>query len=367
MTAEITVETAAHWRAMPATRLLDGGMDYADIVLLERATRDGVAWDVAAERLGNLRLEVAEAARKGGHTVTARNAFRAAAADFVFAQMAINADTERKRDLYEGFSAAVGAAAALSPASMHKIELPFAGGRLVGWHVIPDRSTVLGTVIVFGGQSGWGATYLRYADALAARGLATILAEGPGQGETRLRYRVHLDVDVAAAYGEFVHYTAESGTPVGIWGNSVGGLFAALTAARNDHIDACCVNGAFATPRLLSFRTFREQAAAMLGTSDETAIERNFRRLAFDPVKEQIRCPLLVLHGGADPLVSLEDQQPFLDGADDAMLQVWDDGEHTIYNHADERNDLVADWFADRLTTSSRDGMGTMELADRER
>lgn len=49
------------------------------------------------------------------------------------------------------------------------------------------------------------------------------------------------------------------------------------------------------------------------------------------------------------------------------MLQVWDDGEHTIYNHADERNDLVADWFADRLTTSSRDGMGTMELADRER
>lgn len=157
MTEEITVETAAHWRAMPATRLLDGGMDYADIVLLERATRDGVAWDVAAERLGNLRLEVAEAARKGGHTVTARNAFRAAAADFVFAQMAINADTERKRDLYEGgFSAAVGAAAALSPASMHKIELPFAGGRLVGWHVIPDRSTVLGTVIVFGGQSGWG-------------------------------------------------------------------------------------------------------------------------------------------------------------------------------------------------------------------
>ncbi|WP_430333956.1 hypothetical protein [Rhodococcus sp. ACT016] len=48
--------------------------------------------------------------------------------------------------------------------------------------------------------------------------------------------------------------------------------------------------------------------------------------------------------------MKLEDQQPFLDGAArDATLRVWEDGEHTIYNHAEERNDLVADWFADRL------------------
>ncbi|MDZ7918391.1 MAG: alpha/beta hydrolase [Rhodococcus sp. (in: high G+C Gram-positive bacteria)] len=364
MIEETTSETAAHWRAMPATRLLDGGMDYADIVLLELATRNGAAWDVAAEELGYLRLEMAERARRGGHTVTARNAFRAAAGDFVFAQMAINEDTERKRGLYELFSGAVGAAAALAPATMHKIELPFGDGYLAGWHVLPDRSHVLGTVIVFGGQSGWGATYLRYADALAARGLATILAEGPGQGETRLRHSVHLDVDVAAAYGEFVRYASETVTPVGIWGNSVGGLFAALTAARNDDIHACCINGAFAAPRLLPFRTFREQAAAMLGTSDEAAIEKNFHRLTFDPAKEQIRCPLLVLHGGADPLVGLEDQHPFLHGADDATLRVWEDGEHTIYNHADERNDFVADWFVDRFTTSSRGGAPEVCIAE---
>ncbi|MEV0700316.1 alpha/beta hydrolase [Saccharopolyspora sp. NPDC050389] len=357
----LSTEAAAHWRAMPATRLLDGGMPYADVVLLERATRAGEAWDVAAERLGRHRLELAEAALSAGHTTTALRGFRAAAADFVFAQMAINFDTPRKRELYAAFSGAVAAAAAVAPSTMHKVELPFAGGNLVGWHVRPERSPVAGTVIVFGGQSGWGATYLRYADALAARGLATILAEGPGQGESRLRYGIHLDVDVAAAYGAFVRCAAAAGGPVGVWGNSVGGLFAALTAARNSDVRACCVNGAFAVPRLLPFRTFAEQAAAMLGTTDEAAIDENFARLRFDPEKDRIHCPVLVLHGGKDPLVGLEDQQPFLDGAvtGDATLRVWDDGEHTIYNHADERNDLVADWFADRLADADPIRLGS--------
>jgi alpha-beta hydrolase superfamily lysophospholipase len=57
-----------------------------------------------------------------------------------------------------------------------------------------------------------------------------------------------------------------------------------------------------------------------------------------------------VLHGGQDPIVTLEEQQPFLDAAlGGSTLRVWDDGEHTIYNHADERTAHVADWFVDHL------------------
>lgn len=352
--SSVSVANAAHWRAMPVTRLLDGGMRYADVVLLERATSAGEPWDVAAERLGLQRLAAAESAERAGYAVTALRSFRAAAADLLFAQMAINFDTNRKRALYDSFSGATAAVSRLTPARMEKIELPFAGGRLVGWHLRPESA--LGTVVVFGGQSGWGAAYLNQAEALAARGLATILAEGPGQGESRMRHGIHLDVDVAAAYGEFVRYAGIGGGPVGLWGNSIGGLFAALTAARNGDVRACCINGGLAEPRLLPFRTFAEQAAAMLGTTDEAAISANFVRLRFDPAVDRIGCPLLVLHGGADPLVNLADQQPFLDaaGTAGATLRAWDDGEHTIYNHADERNDLVADWFADRLGSPDR-------------
>ncbi len=34
-------------------------------------------------------------------------------------------------------------------------------------------------------------------------------------------------------------------------------------------------------------------------------------------------------------------------------LRTWPDGEHTLYNHAAERDALVADWFAGRLTPAS--------------
>ncbi|MGV9711878.1 alpha/beta hydrolase family protein [Gordonia sp. NPDC003424] len=344
----MSAASTAHWRAMSTTRLLDCGMVYADVMTLEREAAAGRAWDDVCEALGQAHLDAAEGAVGQGRTITAARRFRAAAAGFLFAQMAFNFDDARKIALYGRFSHCVGRLATVCPNPMERIELPFGAGRLVGWYTAPKDQPILGTVVVFGGQSGWGATYLRNADALAQRGIGTVLAEGPGQGETRMRFGIHLDVDVAAAYGEFVGYAAErTQRPVGVWGNSVGGLFAALTAACDDRVAACCVNGGFAAARLLPFRTFAEQAGAMLGTADPDAIEANFARLRFDPADQHIDAPLLVLHGGADPLVALPDQQPFLDGAGDATLKVWPDGDHTIYNHGDERNDYVADWFLD--------------------
>ena len=346
MSADVTAANDAHWRAMGVTRLLDAGMRYDDVLALRAGTDAGRAWDEVAEELGAARTAEAESAAEAGRTATAYESHRAAAACFLFAQMAFNFDTDRKRVLYARFDGAVAGAAAHSPVPMRRVEPAFGAGALTGWHLRP--ASPHGTVVVFGGQSGWGATYLRYADALLARGLAVILAEGPGQGDARLVHGVHLDVDVAAAFGAFVDLATPDG-PVGVWGNSVGGLFAALTAARHAGVAACCVNGAFAAPRLLDFRTFAEQAKAMLGSTDDDAVTANFARLRFDPSTETIPCPLLVLHGGADPLVDLADQQPFLDAADDATLRIWDDGEHTIYNHADERNAVAADWFAERL------------------
>ncbi|MGW4353902.1 alpha/beta hydrolase family protein, partial [Nocardia sp. NPDC004582] len=206
------------------------------------------------------------------------------------------------------------------------------------------------------GQSGWGVAFLDAARALARRGIATLLAEGPGQGRSRLEGGVLLDVDVPAAYGAFVDFVLadpELGGAVGIWGNSMGGLFAALTAAADERVVACCVNGAPARPRLLEFRTFAEQAQAMLGTTDADAVRANFERLSFDSGRQRVRGAMLVLHGGRDPIVGPAEQRPFLDAADPAhaTLRVWDDGEHTIYNHSAERTAFVADWFTDRFST----------------
>ncbi|WP_321942459.1 alpha/beta hydrolase [Burkholderia cenocepacia] len=352
MTTELSPFALSLQRAMPVTRLLDCGMDYADAVALHARTSAGEPWDVAAEALADAQLARATQAADAGHLVTAADAQAMAIAALLFAQMAFNHDVPRKRALYARLVDASYGLARWSDKRIERVEVPFGDARLIGWLAHPPTEPIRGTVIVFGGQSGWGFAYWPIARALAARGVATLLAEGPGQGETRLEQRVFVDVDMTAAYRRFVDHVAERVPgPIGIWGNSIGGLWAASTAASDTRIAACCVNGALAAPTLLPFRTFVEQAAAMLGNDDPEAVSANFARMRFSSERDRIACPLLVLHGGADPLIRLDDQQPFLDAATsgDATLRVWPDGEHTIYNHASERTAFACDWFVERL------------------
>lgn len=342
----------AHQRAMPMTRLLDCGMDHADASRLHARTSGGEPWDEVAETIAAERLEQAERAEAYGNIVTATQARQRAIAALVFAQMAFNFDEPRKVELYRDLIAVCDKLGPVFDLPFERVETGFDDRKLIGWLVSPSGRTATGTVILFGGQSGWGVAYLPFARELARRGLATLLAEGPGQGETRIGQGIYLQPGVEVAFSRWVDFILADpglGAP-GIWGNSYGGLWAARTASSDDRIQACCVNGSFARPGILPFRTAFEQSAAMVGTEDRAAIEAVMEKLRFDPARDKIACPLLVLHGGADPLVTLEDQRPFLDAATaEARLRVWPDGEHTIYNHSFERTALVSDWFAVRL------------------
>ena len=184
MSTEISAAAQALQRAMPVTRLLDCGMDYADAIALHARTAQGEPWDMAAEALAEAQFARAGQAERAGHPVTARDAQEKAIACLLFAQMAYNDDTPRKRQLYARLSAATRRLAGLSELPVERVELPFNGARLIGWLVRPAARAARGTVIVFGGQSGWGMAYWPIARQLAARGLATLLAEGRARGNT---------------------------------------------------------------------------------------------------------------------------------------------------------------------------------------
>jgi pimeloyl-ACP methyl ester carboxylesterase len=268
--------------------------------------------------------------------------------------MAENEDTPRKRELYARYVQLVTRVASLRDPAIERLELPCRGGHLVGWLCLPASGSAAATVALWGGLSGWGAAYLGAADALTARGLACLLAEGPGQGEPRLVDRVFLDdhaVEAFACFLDVIDADPRLGGAVGVQGNSFGGLFAAHLAARDRRVGACVVNGAPATPRLPPFRTSRAQFAAAFGTDDEQRLDAALARLRFDPARHRIACPVLVLHGGADALLpDAAAQAPFAKAAGPrGELRTWPDGEHTLYNHGPERDAMLADWFRDHL------------------
>ena len=87
MSTEISAAAQVQ-RAMPVTRLLDCGMDYADAIALHARTAQGEPWDMAAEALAEAQFARAGQAERAGHPVTARDAQEKAIACLLFAQMA---------------------------------------------------------------------------------------------------------------------------------------------------------------------------------------------------------------------------------------------------------------------------------------
>ncbi|MGE0517076.1 MAG: alpha/beta hydrolase family protein [Hyphomicrobiaceae bacterium] len=351
-------ELDAHRRAMPLQRLLDNGVEYADAVAWHGLAERGVRWVDAGVWLAETQLRRAEAARAAGHPRSACIAFRHASACFRFAQSALTRDDDSKRALYRRLIDAFSAAAVLDPAPILKLEIPFSRGPLFGWLLEPSDGQSSATVIVFGGADGWREAYFTGAAYLLERGLSVLLLDGPGQGETRLFGGVHLDIDYAAACSAALEHLQDKfgKGPIGIWGNSMGGHLAAMAVARDARFAACCVNGGSIRPleTLDRFPRFIDKLAAMVGTTDAGRVLAVMRHYDLTSGVDAIRCPLLVLHGGADLVFLPENGRRIYTGASsqDKTMLYWDDGDHCLYNHAHEKNCIVSDWFHDRLAAS---------------
>lgn len=351
---ELSGIVGAWHRAMPFTRLVDCGTDAADARELLNRTATGSDWGETALEIGERRLAAARKTAADGHIETARQNTGYAAAAFNFAQMARNLDSDDKRAEYGRHVDAVRMLASLSDGTLREVSVPYGDGSLTGWLALPAGTRPTGTVIVWGGLSGWGASYLTTAAAYTRRGLACLLAEGPGQGQSRLVHGIHLRPDTLAGFGRFVDLVAanpELGGGIGLQGNSFGGLFAAHLASSDPRVGAVVVNGAPADPQLPEFRSAREQIFALLGAEDPALVKEMLGGLRFAPDRQPLAAPCLVLQGGADPLAGPSDQAPFTKAAAhvDSATLLWRDGQHTMYNHASERDSLLGDWFTDQL------------------
>ena len=338
-------------RAMPVTRMIDYGMQRAHAEAAHAKSMDGGDWDAILSAIADAEEVEAGDLEALGKRTEAAEKWHSAAAALIFAQLRFNFDSARKVELYKRMSADFAQFARRSVLPVERVTMNPGIGEMFGWH-FRSAGKPRAAVVVFGGLSGWSTAYRSMAEMLRAEGIDCLLVDGPGQGDSRLLGGVYLTDEAPAGFGHFIDYLEMQlgPVPVGIWGNSFGGLFAALTSVADDRIRACCINGAPARCEVPSFRTPTEQLAAMFGKRDLLGLDDQMRALSFDP-SEPIKCPVLVLEGGADPLVPLGAQDAFLVGNSDPRTakRTWQDGEHTIYNHARERNDFVTQWFASTL------------------
>lgn len=350
-------EAEAHKRAMPWQRLLGNGMEYADVAELYRRVDDGEPWAQAGSQLGTRNLARAEAALKAGNTTTARSWFLYAAACFRVGQVPLGDDDPHKRLMYQQLIDAYGRAGELSDPPVEHVEIPYLDGALCGWLLRPATGDGPPVVILMGGFDGWREEYHVGATYLLERGVAVFLVDGSGQGETRLFHGLHMKPGVEKAFSAMVdHLLADDrlGDSVGIWGNSMGGYLAALTAVTDQRITACVVNGGTVRPVETAERypRFTTKVQLLLGIDDPDTARQVMSSFVLDnDLLASLNCPLLVLHGTPDQVFLIDNARALYDqaGSPDKTFHEFPDGDHCIYNHSHEKHTLVGDWLADRL------------------
>jgi pimeloyl-ACP methyl ester carboxylesterase len=270
------------------------------------------------------------------------------------AQLVMYGDTAERQQIYR-MSVAARDAWVASDQHARRLVVAGAADELSVIRLDPPAGGPVPVVAVWGGTSGWGMMYRRCAQALLDAGIGVALVELPGQGEPRLLHRRNLGGDFPdLARALVAALAADEGCSgaVGVWGQSMGGLLAAHVASSAP-VAACCVTSAPARPHSLVSRYPRQRQlwADMLGITDARRLDSRLHSLSFDPDRQRIQCPLMVIHGGQDPLVGDDEPDTFLRAGQspDNRIAIWSDAGHCVYNRGQERDLLVAEWFSAAL------------------
>lgn len=347
----LTPESQAGLRQFSLERMTGYGIDYADAIELRARVIDGQEWQLAASALAQ---EAISQVRHGTSLLTAAALHRRASALLRMSQALMTEDTDARRDIVQRASDQF--ALATAGTTTRQILIEGGGAPLAGWFIEANAGEAVGSAIVIGGIEGWAMDFECMGYAMAARGVSTLMLDGPGQGESRILHRHFLTFEWLEAFRRAVTFVSDAvpGRPVGIVGNSMGGSIALAVANNDERIVACCNNGGVIKPSYgrMAGATFFAKMMAFCGTRDEDGAAAVWDRIL--PVEAGVNSDyaLLVVQGGRDPLVSVEHGKLLMDQApvERKRMEIFSDGDHCIYNHRSDRDMLVADWMRDQLT-----------------
>lgn len=349
-------EIAATVRTLPIDRAIPNGLDVNDFVELTRAFEAGGNYAEICDRLGDQARSYADGAAALGHGATARDFYLRATAAYRVGQYTIVPDNDQKIGMYRKLVECYSAAAALFDPPISRFDVPYRGAALSGWLRLPVRPSAkrLPLVISIGGADGWREEHHNYSSFYADRGIAYLMIDGPGQGETRIFNKLHMTLDNEEALAAVVARAAADGRfgKIGMIGYSFGGYLVARTAAVCPRLDAVVVNGGSYRPAeiMKTIPHFANVFSALSGKNGAD-LEAFIAGMTLEGYAERISCALLVNHGIPDPLFNVDGLRRLYEEApaERKRLMLWPDGNHCVTNHYLETTTMFADFFADTL------------------
>jgi dienelactone hydrolase len=299
--------------------------------------------------------KLADEALAAGLRLTAAEAYVRAAIYYHYGKHLFADRADEFRSAHDAMLRCYSAAAPMLDPPIERVEFPYQGTFMAGWLRKPRDAKRPPVAIILPGLDACKEELHAWAEAFVARGLAALTLDGPGQGETSFRLPVTHEwggvigavIDVLQARDDV------DGDRVGVVGQSLGALYAPLAAAGEPRLKGCIANcGPFdwgtVLPKMpkVSQEVFRDRSHSR---TIEEAHERG-RLLTLEGRSQNIRCPLLVVFGAGDRLISpAEGERLAKTASGPAELVVYPEGNHVCFNISYKFRPLTADWMAKTL------------------
>jgi 2,6-dihydroxypseudooxynicotine hydrolase len=236
-----------------------------------------------------------------------------------------------------------------------RVEIPYQGKFLAGILRKPDGAERPPVVVMAVGLDSTKEETEAYEAPFLARGMATLVFEGPGQGEAQYDFAIRGDYEVpVAAVLDFVEKRRDLDTArIAMWGVSLGGYYAPRAAAFDKRIKACiALGGPFdwgaAWDGLLELTREAFRVRSHYKTQDEAG--KNAATLTLEGVAQKITCPIFIVNGRLDRIVPAKDAERLArEVKGPVTLMMIEDGNHIANNRAFRWRSPSADWLAEQL------------------
>jgi len=239
--------------------------------------------------------------------------------------------------------------------SGERVTIPYQGKSLAGILRKPDGSERPPVVVMAVGLDSTKEETDVFETPFLARGIATLVFEGPGQGEAQYDFAIRGDYEVpAAAVLDFVETRRDLDIGrIGMWGISLGGYYAPRAAAFDKRIKACLAMGgpfnwgdAWDGLPDLTREAFRVRSHC----KTEADARKNAATLSLEGVAQKITCPIFIVNGRLDRIVPAKDAERLAREVKGPVeLMMVENGSHVATNRGWRWRAPSADWLAEQF------------------
>jgi 2,6-dihydroxypseudooxynicotine hydrolase len=239
-----------------------------------------------------------------------------------------------------------------------RVAIPYEGRRLYGILRRPEGAARPPVLVMICGLDSAKEETAAYEEPFLSRGVATLVFDGPGQGEGEYDFAIRADYEVAVeAVVDFVETRSDlNASRIGLWGVSLGGYYAPRAAAFEPRAKACIAlagpydwGAAWDGLPELTREAFRVRSRCK--TMEEA--KRRAATLSLAGVAERISIPLFLVTGKRDRIIPWQHVERLAREAKGPVeLLIIEDGNHVANNRAYRWRTQSADWMAERLGAS---------------